>query len=102
MCLAIPGKILTIEGEDFARTARVSFAGIVREFSLAYVPEATVGDWNVIVHVGFAISLIDEVEAMRTFADYRRVSLTSWSHPSGNDTRSAPIPNCQRGPTTDN
>jgi len=66
MCLAIPGKILSIQGKDFARSAQVSFGGIVRDVSLAYVPEAEVGDY-VIVHVGFAISLLDEAEAMRTF-----------------------------------
>jgi len=68
MCLAIPGKIISIEGEDLARTARVSFGGIVKQVSLAYVPEAEVGDYA-IVHVGFAISLLDEAEALRTF-DY--------------------------------
>jgi hydrogenase expression/formation protein HypC len=67
MCLAVPGRILSIQGEDFARSARVSFGGIVREVSLAYVPEAEVGDY-VVVHVGFAISLLNEAEAMRTFA----------------------------------
>jgi hydrogenase expression/formation protein HypC len=66
MCLAIPGKIESIEGEDFGRSARVNFGGIVREVSLAYVPEAQVGNY-VIVHVGFAISLLDEDEANRTF-----------------------------------
>jgi hydrogenase expression/formation protein HypC len=66
MCLAVPGKILSIQGEGFARTARVSFGGIVKEVSLAYVPEAMVGDYAV-VHVGFAISLLDEKEALRTF-----------------------------------
>ena len=68
MCLAIPGKILSIEGEDLARNARVSIGGIVKEVGLAYVPEAQVGDY-VIVHVGLAISLLDEEEALRTF-DY--------------------------------
>jgi hydrogenase expression/formation protein HypC len=71
MCLAVPGKILSIEGEDFARSARVSFGGIVKEVSLAYVPEAAVGDYA-IVHVGFAISLLDEQEALRTF-DYLKL-----------------------------
>jgi len=66
MCLAVPGKILSVQGEGFARTARVSFGGIVREVSLAYVPEAVVGDY-VVVHVGFAISLLDEAEALQTF-----------------------------------
>lgn len=66
MCLAVPGKILSMQGEGFTRTARVSFGGIVKEVSLAYVPEAEVGDYA-IVHVGFAISLVDEEEALRTF-----------------------------------
>ena len=66
MCLAVPGKILNISGEDFARTARVSFGGIVKEVSLAYVPEAEEGHY-VLVHVGFAISVLDEAEAMKTF-----------------------------------
>ena len=68
MCLAVPGKILSIEGEDLTRNARVSFGGIVKQVSLVYVPEATVGDYA-IVHVGFALSLLDEHEALRTL-DY--------------------------------
>jgi len=66
MCLAVPGKILSTSGEDFARMARVNFGGIVKEVSLAYVPEAEEGNY-VLVHVGFAISMVDEAEAMRTF-----------------------------------
>jgi hydrogenase expression/formation protein HypC len=65
MCLAVPGKILSIHGDDFARTARVSFGGIVKDVSLAYVPEAREGEY-VIVHVGFAISVVDEAEALQT------------------------------------
>ena len=65
MCLAVPGKIVSIEGEDFVRMARVDFGGIVREVSLAYVAEAKVGDYA-LVHVGYAVSLLDEEEAMRT------------------------------------
>lgn len=66
MCLAVPGKILSTSGEDFARMARVNFGGIVKEISLAYVPEAHEGEY-VIVHVGFAISVVDEAEALLTF-----------------------------------
>jgi hydrogenase expression/formation protein HypC len=66
MCLAVPGKILSIQGSDFARSARVSFGGIVKDVSLAYVPEARQGEY-VIVHVGFAISVVDEAEALETF-----------------------------------
>ncbi len=66
MCLAVPGKIVSIEGEDLARVARVSIGGIVKEASLLYVPEAKVGDY-VLVHVGIALSVVDEAEALRTF-----------------------------------
>jgi hydrogenase expression/formation protein HypC len=68
VCLAIPGQLVSVAdaADPLARTGRVSFGGIVKEVSLAYVPEATVGDY-VIVHVGFAISRLDEVEARRVF-----------------------------------
>lgn len=67
MCLAVPGKLISIEaGTELERTGRVSFGGIVKEVSFAYVPEAKVGDY-VIVHVGFALSIVDEEEAQRVF-----------------------------------
>jgi len=67
MCLAVPGKLLSISGDEpLARTGRVSFGGIVKEVSLAYVPDVQVGDY-VIVHVGFALSRVDEEEAQRVF-----------------------------------
>jgi hydrogenase expression/formation protein HypC len=66
MCLAVPGKILDIAEQHGLRLARVQFGGIVRKVSLDFVPEASVGD-HVIVHVGFAISRIDEDEARRTY-----------------------------------
>jgi hydrogenase expression/formation protein HypC len=66
MCLAIPGQIVEIFDEREMKMARVRFGGIVRKACLEYVPEATVGDY-VLVHVGFAISRIDEAEAVRTY-----------------------------------
>lgn len=66
MCLAVPGKLMSVSGEDLNRTGKVSFGGVVKEVSLAYVPEAQVGDY-VIVHVGFALSRVDEAEAQRVF-----------------------------------
>ena len=67
MCLAIPGQLLDIKGEDpLLRSGRVSFGGLIKEINLAYTPEAKVDDY-VLVHVGFAISIIDEVEAERVF-----------------------------------
>jgi len=71
MCLAIPGKIESITGSegDFLNIkGKVNFGGILKEVSLAYVPEAKVGDY-VIVHVGFALSLVDQEEALKVF-DY--------------------------------
>jgi hydrogenase expression/formation protein HypC len=68
MCLAVPGRILSIEGDDpVLRAGRVDFAGIVKRVNLSYVPEAVVGDY-VLVHVGFAISTVDEAEARQVFA----------------------------------
>jgi hydrogenase expression/formation protein HypC len=66
VCLAIPGKILEIQEQSQMRTARVQFGGIVRQVSLDFVPEAVLGDY-VMVHVGFAISCVDRVEADRTY-----------------------------------
>jgi hydrogenase expression/formation protein HypC len=73
MCLAIPGKVLSISGDEpITRIGKVSFGGIIRDVSLAYLPEAIVGDY-VIVHVGFAISKLDETEANRIFEYLREM-----------------------------
>jgi hydrogenase expression/formation protein HypC len=66
MCLAIPGKVLEAEDSQGLRVGRVQFGGIVRSVRLDFVPEALVGDY-VMVHVGFAISRVDEREAKRTY-----------------------------------
>jgi hydrogenase expression/formation protein HypC len=68
MCLAVPGRVLNIE-EDQLRMATVSFGGVTKSVSLALVPEAGIGDY-VIVHVGFAISKLDEEAARRTLETY--------------------------------
>jgi hydrogenase expression/formation protein HypC len=65
MCLGIPGKILEVNADAPLRMGRVAFGGVTREVCLAYVPEAVVGDY-VVVHVGVAISRMDEAEAART------------------------------------
>jgi hydrogenase expression/formation protein HypC len=68
MCLAVPGEVLSIEGGDeLSREGRVAFAGIVKPVNLAYVPEVKIGDY-VLVHAGFAIAVIDALEAERTLA----------------------------------
>jgi hydrogenase expression/formation protein HypC len=73
MCLAIPGKIASITGEDsLTRLGKVDFGGILKEVSLAYVPEAQTGDY-VIVHVGFALSVVDEEEAQKVFQYLREM-----------------------------
>ena len=73
MCLAVPGKVLFIEGEDPAfRSACVDFCGIRKNVSLSFTPEVQTGDY-VLVHVGFAISRIDEEEAHRTFEYLKQI-----------------------------
>ncbi len=68
MCLAIPGQITSImDGDAFSRSGKVSFGGVIREVNLAYVPQASVGDY-VMVHVGFALSVVDAEEAAQVFA----------------------------------
>jgi hydrogenase expression/formation protein HypC len=67
MCLGIPGRITETYEKDGLRMGRIDFGGTQREACLAYVPEATVGDY-VLVHVGFAISQISESEAQETLA----------------------------------
>jgi hydrogenase expression/formation protein HypC len=66
MCLAVPGKVLSKESIGGVEVGQVQFGGIVRQVALGFVPEAEVGDY-VMVHVGFAISRIDEEEAQRTY-----------------------------------
>jgi hydrogenase expression/formation protein HypC len=73
MCLAVPGKILSIEEADATfRNGRVDFAGIVKSVNLSYVPEAVVGDF-VVVHVGFALSIVDPREAEQVFEYLRQM-----------------------------
>jgi hydrogenase expression/formation protein HypC len=68
MCLAVPGKLVSIDeaGDPLLRSGKVSFGGVIKPVNLAYLPEAVVGDY-VIVHVGFAISRLDESEAQKVF-----------------------------------
>jgi hydrogenase expression/formation protein HypC len=74
MCLAVPGKIVSVSGDDpLARMGRIDYGGIVKEASLAYVPEAGVGDY-VIVHVGFALSKVDEEEANKVLEYLREMN----------------------------
>ena len=83
MCLAIPGRLLTIiepdsdrEDASLYRRGKVQFGGITKEISLAYVPEAQVGDY-LIVHVGFAISILDEDAAQQTLQDLQQLEAIS-------------------------
>jgi len=71
MCLAVPGKIVSVDDSDpIVRRGRVEFGGIIREISLACVPEARVGDY-VLAHAGFALNVVDEEQARITL-DYIR------------------------------
>ena len=74
MCLAIPGRVEEISDDGLIRTGRVNFGGVVKRVCLDYVPEIRVGDYA-IVHVGFAISQIDEATAEQTLADFRAMGV---------------------------
>ncbi|MGA3048177.1 MAG: HypC/HybG/HupF family hydrogenase formation chaperone [Terracidiphilus sp.] len=74
MCLAIPGKVEEITTEGGLRVGRVNFGGVVKRVCLDYVPEVEVGDYT-IVHVGFALSKIDEDEALRTLEVFRQMGV---------------------------
>lgn len=73
MCLAVPGRIVSVtDGDPLLRVGSVDFGGILKSINLAFVPEARVGD-HVLVHVGFAITVIDAREAARVFAHLREI-----------------------------
>ena len=76
MCLAVPGKITELHDEGGIPMARVDFGGIAREACMAYLPDALPGEY-VLVHVGFAISKMDEEEARRTLADLEALGALS-------------------------
>jgi hydrogenase expression/formation protein HypC len=74
MCLAIPGQVIEIYEAFDTRMGRVNFGGVVKEVCLAYLPEIAVGDYT-IVHVGFAITRVDEESAQRTLETFREMGL---------------------------
>lgn len=90
MCLAVPGEITSIAGEEpLLRTARVRFGGITKEISLACLPEARVGQY-VLVHVGLAISIIDEAEAARVFEYLDQINELAELQPDANPPPTSP------------
>ncbi|MGQ9575951.1 MAG: HypC/HybG/HupF family hydrogenase formation chaperone [Thermoguttaceae bacterium] len=80
MCLAIPGKVLEIYQQDELLMGKVQFGGVIKEACLAYTPEVQVGDY-VIVHVGFALSRLDEAEAQEVFSCLEQMARMAEDHP---------------------
>ena len=74
MCLAVPGQVESIHDDGGVRMGRVNFGGVVKEICLAYLPDIAVGDYT-IVHVGFAISRIDEASAQQTLRTFAEIGL---------------------------
>jgi hydrogenase expression/formation protein HypC len=72
MCLGIPGKIIEIYEANGLHMGKVDFGGVTKEVCLAYVPEAQIGNYT-IVHVGFALNVLDEAEAMETLQLLREI-----------------------------
>jgi len=97
MCLGIPGKVVEISDDGPLRMGKIDFGGVRKEACLAYVPEVAIGDY-VIVHVGFAISRLDEDEALKTLellrmidADMVEMELGSMFAPDGSPAAAAPL-----------
>lgn len=82
MCLAIPGKIISLSNEQnsLERTARVDFSGVVKEINLAYLPEAQLNDY-VIVHAGVALSILNQEEAAATLAAFAELDEMNQTEP---------------------
>lgn len=76
MCLAVPGKIIEIYENAGLMMGKIDFGGVIREACLAYVPEAKVGDYT-IIHVGFALNLLDETEALETLKLFDDISASA-------------------------
>jgi len=74
MCLGIPGKIIEIYEQAGLKMGRVDFGGVIKEACLAYVPDAQIGDYT-IIHVGFALNVIDEAEARKTLELFNQIGL---------------------------
>ena len=87
MCLAVPGNIVNINGEGDLRSGDVSFGGVVKQVNLAYVPEAAIGNY-VLVHVGFAISVVDEIEAHKTLEYLEQIGELTELEPADQDWKS--------------
>lgn len=74
MCLGVPGKVIDIYPENGTRMGKVDFGGVVKEVCLAYLPDIQVGDYT-IVHVGFALTRIDEASALETLDTFRQMGM---------------------------
>jgi hydrogenase expression/formation protein HypC len=74
MCLAVPGRVLSIAEVDGTLMAEVDFGGVHKNVCLQYIPDATIGEY-VVVHVGFAIQRLDEKSARETLADFERLGI---------------------------
>lgn len=74
MCLAVPGRVLSVTEQDGTTMAQVDFGGLRKEVCLAYIPDVVVGEY-VIVHVGFAIQRLDEQSAIETLANFEKLGI---------------------------
>ena len=74
MCLAVPGRVLSIHTKDDTTMAQVDFGGLQKEVCLEYIPDIDIGEY-VVVHVGFAIQRLDEASAIATLANFERLGI---------------------------
>ena len=84
MCLAVPGKILEIDDSSGIKMCKVDFGGVIRQVCIETLPQAKVGDYT-IVHAGFALSLLSEVEALETLAMLKELEIAASAEENEND-----------------
>jgi hydrogenase expression/formation protein HypC len=92
MCLGVPGEIISINANSFMPMGKVDFGGVTREVCLIYTPDVKVGDY-VVVHVGFAISPLDEIEAQETLKFLSEVGILEDELYKSEESPSLPDPN---------
>ncbi|MCW2787968.1 MAG: hydrogenase [Aeromicrobium sp.] len=98
MCLAVPGRVLSLDDKDGTQMAEVDFGGVRKEVCLAYIPDVRIGEY-VVVHVGFAIQRLDEASAIETLANFDKLGILEEEFGDGFELAARQAGNHEKGPT---
>ncbi|MET0953850.1 MAG: HypC/HybG/HupF family hydrogenase formation chaperone [Aeromicrobium sp.] len=98
MCLAVPGRVLSLDDKDGTQMAEVDFGGVRKEVCLAYIPDVRIGEY-VVVHVGFAIQRLDEASAIETLANFDKLGILEEEFGDGFELAARQAGIHEKGPT---